>query len=112
MGMDFRIFRSERPRPARNASQEDWTRWEDELEQVYYGRKFWDLWDIAKAKLDAEPCEYVELTKDCAEELRNAAAVNRDYFGTFNTVQDLCELCDTYDELKESGHHFYVECDW
>lgn len=112
MGMDFRIFKSERPRPTRNASEEKMTDWENTLEQVYYARKFWELWDIAKTKLGAECGEYVELTKDCAEELRNAAAVTRDYFDGFTTVPDLCEICNTYDEDREFGYHFYVECDW
>lgn len=83
--------------------------------EVYYARKFWDLYTpmARKLKMDNDENFYSDpLTKQDIEDMIVIATHNRDYFGTFNTVKDLCEILDHYDEATEQGMVFLFEGDY
>lgn len=84
-----------------------------ERKELCYWRKFYDLHR-------AIPCGYseedygkdVSLTKEDVEEILQFVTHNRDYFGGFATVADVCEVLDTYEELKRDGWQIVYNVDW
>lgn len=78
--------------------------------EVYYARKFWDLYSPVARRLHIDNCEYsAPLTKEDIEYMIDIATHCRDYFGGFQTVPDLCEILDNYDEATEKGMVFIFE---
>ena len=81
--------------------------------EVYYARKFWDLYTPAARHFGIDNCEYSDpLTKEDIEYLIDLATHNRDYFGGFETVPELCEILDRYDEATNAGMIFLFEGDF
>lgn len=80
--------------------------------QMWYGRKFWDLHNSMSFLQNYECGEYVKLRKCDVEEMLQFACHHRDYFDTFNTVPDLAEIVDEFDENEEKGIYYWYECDW
>lgn len=84
-----------------------------ERKELCYWRKFYALHS-------AILCGYTEdysgkdivLTKDDVEEILQFVTHNRDYFDGFTTVADVCELLDTYEELKQDGWQIVYNADW
>ena len=75
--------------------------------EVYYARKFWDLYSPMSRRLKLENGEWSgPLTKDDIEEMIYIATHNKDYFGTFDTVTDLCEILHNYDAATDAGMVF------
>lgn len=85
-----------------------------EIGELWYGRKFWDLHNYITTLLK-EPYEngnYVEITKDMLEKIVIFAALHQDYFDDFNTVPQLCRALKYYDELRKKGWIYVYEADW
>lgn len=75
--------------------------------EVYYARKFWDLYSPAARRFNLENGEWSDpLTKEDIEFLIDLATHNRDYFGGFDTVPKLCEILDNYDYATDAGMIF------
>lgn len=81
--------------------------------EVYYARKFWDLYTPVARALNLENGEYSQpLTEEDVEFILNIASHNKDNFGGFNTVPQLCEILDRYEEIKENGMVLLFEGDF
>lgn len=81
--------------------------------EVYYARKFWDLYSPMARILNIENCEYSQpLTKDDIENMIDIATHNRDYFDSFDTVPALCEILDRFDNATRNGMIFLFEGDY
>lgn len=81
--------------------------------EVYYARKFWDLYTPMCVRLDLNNCEYSQpLSKEDIEEMIDIATHTRDYFGHFDTVIQLCEILDRYDEAASHGMVFIFGGDY
>lgn len=75
--------------------------------EVYYARKFWDLYTPMSRRLGLDNGDYSEpLTKDDIEYMIEIATHTRDYFDSFNTVPALCEILDRFDDATENGMVF------
>lgn len=111
MGMDMYIYR------AKNKKIFESDIWmtdynEDVLKEVYYSRKFWDLYNNVSVFKDYTCGEYKELTKNDVKEMLEFSVYNPDYVGGFGTVVLLCELYYNWDADIEKGYKFFIECDW
>lgn len=80
--------------------------------EVYYARKFWDLYKNLSFTNDYECGEYIPLRKEQVEEMLRVACQYRDYWDSFNSVPDLCELLDRWSDLTEHNLTVFFECDW
>ena len=81
--------------------------------EVYYARKFWDLYEPMCVRLDLGNGEFSQpLTKDDIEEMIKIATHNPDYFGEFETVPALCKILQHYDEATAHGMVFIFEGDY
>ena len=110
MGMDFSIYRVKDARVL-----EDQTFWDEyfrgnetKIQQAYYARKFWELVKVPKIHDHYQDEEWIQLDKDDVKQLLEIACYNRDYWDSFKTVPDLCELYDTWDEQTEEGWKFFA----
>ena len=75
--------------------------------EVYYARKFWDLYTPMCRRLDIENGDWsAPLTKEDIEEMIHIATHEKDYFDSFDTVADLCEILYNYDRATEAGMVF------
>ena len=81
--------------------------------QVYYARKFWPLYTKAERILHIRNGEVsAPLTKKDLEELINVAVHYRDFFDSFDSVPQLCEILDRYNEATNAGMIFVFEGDY
>lgn len=53
--------------------------------------------------------KYVELTKDNVIELLEYAIYHRDNNNSFKTVNKLCEIVDTWDEMESQNFHLFLQ---
>lgn len=109
MGLDITIWK------ARNHQIFKEPKWyeSNEVEEVYYARKFWTLIQEASfLRVNEDYGEYIQLSRDNVEELLQIAAHNRDYFNGFSTVPALCKILDEFDDMEEAGYHYYMEFDY
>lgn len=124
MGMDMYLFR------ARNKKQFNeegfWDKcidltsveaWEnDEFTSpalLWYGRKFWSLLENVFPEYDDKMYgEYVKVDKETLEKMVDFACHHPNYFGTFNTVPELCQALHSYDEACKNGFSYFMESDW
>ena len=83
----------------------------EEREQLCYWRKNYDLLDIMKYGED-DYGQDVCMRKEDVEKILDYVAHNRDYFGGFQTVPDVCELLDQWDELKDDGWVICFNSTW
>lgn len=84
-----------------------------ERKEMCYWRKFWDLhYDMPFKYGEEEYGKDVKITKDDVERVLQFVTHNRDYFGGFKTVEDVCELLDNYEELKEAGWDIVYNANW
>jgi len=75
--------------------------------EVYYARKFWDLYSPMARRLDLDNGDWsAPLTKEDIEEMIYIATHNKDYFNSFGTVKDLCEILYNYDKATKAGMVF------
>ena len=54
----------------------------------------------------------VSISNEDIEQLINIAVHNRDYWGTFDSVPQLCELLEEFDEMREENWNYVLEADW
>jgi len=80
--------------------------------EIYYSRKFWDLYNAMSFTHDYECGEYIRLTKAEVKEMLDFSIANPDYFDDFGTVQSLCRIYYKFDEWEARGLHVFFECDW
>ena len=108
MGLDMYIDKCRNPRIV------DGKRKYEEREEVCYWRKFWDL------LRDGLPFEYrddecgqdVCLSKADVEHILNYVTHNKDFFNSFDSVPQVCELLDQYDNLKKDGWIVCFNVNW
>lgn len=124
MGLDIRIVMAKNRKQVEEESFWDicktgWVRDENECIdfsqpcEVYYARKFWNLYSPMARRLKIDNSEYSQpLTKEDIEEMIYIATHNRDYFDSFNTVPALCEILYNYDEATDNGMIFLFEGDY
>lgn len=81
--------------------------------EIYYARKFWDLYTPAAQYFNIENGEFSEpLTRDDLEYLIDIAVHNPDYWDSFDSVPALCEILYHYDEIKDAGMILLFEGDY
>lgn len=80
--------------------------------EVYYARKFWDLFRNLSFTKDYECGDYIPLERQHVQEMLKVACEHEDYFGDFNTVPSLCRLLKYWDILEENHLKVFFECDW
>lgn len=118
MGMDARIIVAHSKKELETDGFWEYLReheWEEQnlmLGEKWYARKFWDLHNSMSFLQDYECGDYIELSKKNLDEMLQYATHHRDYFDGFESVIDLCELLDRYDEFQAAGLHLFYECDW
>lgn len=88
----------------------------EQREEVYYARKFWELLDCPFIReylsgSECYVCAPIHSTEE-VEQLIDMAIYNRDYFGTYKSIPELCELRDGLEEGMEEGWTYYLEADW
>lgn len=83
----------------------------EEREEMCYWRKNWDLFYTLPYR-DEEYGQDLRLTKEDVEKILDHVAHNRDYFGGFKTVEDVCELLAQWDELEEDGWAICYSANW
>lgn len=106
MGLDMYIDKCRKPIIKDNGRRD----YEERVEMCYW-RKFWDL----MAEIDYGNDDYgqdVRLTKDDIERILQFVTHNRDYFGGFENVEQVCELLDQWDELEEEGWVINFNANW
>ena len=110
MGMDAYIYRAK----SKKVFEEDHWYNNDNIKEVWYARKYWDLiYNVSFIRnTEEDACEYIQLTKDNVEELIKVATHYPDYWGKFDTVPLLCEILYQFDEDEENGWHYYFEFDY
>lgn len=88
----------------------------EQQEERYYARKFWELLDCSfvreySSNTDCYVCAPIH-SIDEVNELIDMAVHNRDYFGTYKSIPELCEIRDELEEAMEEGWTYYLEADW
>ena len=111
MGMDLYVY------SARNREvfkHENW--WDSEqVQEKFYARKFWDLVENCSfIPHDYESGDAIELSVENIEEMIKVACTYKDYWGTYNTVPQLCELRDEYIgwQEDEDPRKLFLIYDW
>ena len=81
--------------------------------ELYYARKFWDLYSPMARILRVDNGEYSDpLTREDLEQMIDIAVHNPDYWDYFNSVPVLCEILYHYDEIKDAGMVLLFEGDY
>lgn len=116
MGMNLTIYLSTiQPQSENNyldiTDVADWVKTitPDESYIVYNAPKFWELYYCMDKPNNGQ---YVQLKLETLKRLRDCAASNRDFFGSYSTVPILCELTDKFTELEAKGIHLWFLCEW
>ena len=103
MGLDIYIDKCRKPKVV------DGNRIYEERVEMCYWRKFWDLLDIMNYTDDDND---VRMTKEDVEKILDHVTHNRDYWGGFEHVSQVCELLDQWDDLHEDGWTVYFYASW
>ncbi len=80
--------------------------------EVYYARKFWDLFNNLSFTKDYECGEWIPVTYRNVKEMLDVACRKTDYFDSFNSVPQLCELLYHWQDIENAGLKVFFECDW
>lgn len=80
--------------------------------EVYYARKFWDLYEPMSRRLEIGNGEFAQLEREDVEYALDIACHTRDYFDGFKSVPQLCEILDNWDRVEASGLRFFFEGDF
>lgn len=108
MGLDMYIDKCRKP------VIKDGRRDYEEREEVCYWRKFFSLLNEGLPFVygDEEYGKDIRLSKEDVDKILNYVTHNRDYFDGFHSVEQVCELLDQYDELKEDGWVINFNANW
>lgn len=122
MGMDMYLYRARAEKAINDyLDSMSYTNepfdWQDDntnvpVAEVYYSRKFWDLYHAMSFTKDYDCGQYLRLTKKEIKEMLDYSILHPDYFGDFSTVEKLCRIYYKYDEWEDKGYHIFFECDW
>lgn len=104
MGMEVGIWKA---RTVKAFEAENWYG-SEQVEEVYYARKFYDLIQQVSFIKNEDEGEFIRLTKDQVEELIVVATHNEDYWGGFDSVPMLCKILRDFDDEEERGYHYYL----
>lgn len=80
-------------------------------EDACYWRKFYGLLELMQYG-ESEYGQDVRLRKEDVEKILDYVSHNRDYFDSFKTVPDVCELLDDWESLEEDGYTVCFHADW
>ena len=81
--------------------------------ELYYARKFWDLFEPLAYRLHLNNGEFsAPLTREDLEYIIEVATHNPDYWDGFGSVPRLCEILYHYDEIKDAGMVLLFEGDY
>lgn len=105
MGLDIYIDKCRKPKIV-NGEREY-----EEREEMCYWRKFGNILDIMKYDYE-DYGKDVRMTKDDIENILNYVTHQRDYYGGFSSVNQVCELLDQWDELEEEGWVINFNANW
>ena len=86
----------------------------EERINLCYWRKEWDLLEIAcphYVKEEMSGKDY-KVNKETLIKMLQYLALNLDYFGTFGTVLDMCNVVHDYDNYVEDGWEYVINADW
>ena len=108
MGLDMYIDKCRKPKIV------DGKREYEEREEVCYWKKFWGL------LREGLPFEYgndecgqdIRLSKADVEHILNYVTHNKDFFDSFDSVPQVCELLNEYDDLIEEGYVICFNAGW
>lgn len=86
----------------------------EERQELCYWRKEWDLLEIACPHyVSEEMCgEDYKVDKETLIKMLQYLTLNLDYFGTFNTVKDMCQAVYNYEENIEDGWEYVINSNW
>lgn len=109
MGLDIYIDKCRKPKLV----EQDGKKYRDyeEREEVCYWRKFWEILHIMNYG-DDEYGQDVRMTKEDVERILQLVTHHRDYFDSFNSVPQVCELLDTFDEIEDDGWIVNFNANW
>lgn len=112
MGLDIYIDKCRKP-IMKEFNGKMYRDYEERIE-VCYWRKFWDLLNegIPFKYGEDEYGQDIRLNKEDVEKILDYVSHHRDYFDSFQTVPDVCELLDNWDELKEDGWVICFNSNW
>ena len=103
MGLDIYIDKCRKPKIV-NGEREY-----EEREEMCYWRKFRGLLDVMGYTDDDDD---VRMTKEDVEKILDYVVHNRDYWGGFKNVAQVCELLDQWDDLEEDGWIVVFYASW
>lgn len=106
MGLDVYIDKCRKP-----IIKEDGRRDYAEREEVCYWRKFWEILALMQYG-DDEYGEDIRLRKEDVEKILQLVTHHRDYFNSFDSVPQVCELLDDWEELEEEGWVLNFNANW
>ena len=87
--------------------------YEERVEMCYWSGFYGLLQHGLPFTYGNEECgDDIHLSKKDVEQILNYVARNRDHFDSFNSVTQVCELLDQYDELKEDGWIVCFNASW
>ena len=75
--------------------------------EVWYARKFWDIYENVPDLRKADNNSYVRIRKETLKDMINFYAYHEDYFDGFAGLPRLCELYRDYDHLTAQGVKLY-----
>lgn len=80
---------------------------------VCYWRKFWDLHTfISNKKGRLDNGEWCEITREDLEDMIEFTTHNKDYWDSFKSVPQLCEILYNYNKIRKNGFNLYYEGDY
>ena len=106
MGLDIYIDKCRKP-----VIKEDGRRDYEEREEVCSWRKFWEILSVMRYS-DDDYGQDVRMTKEDAEKILQLVTHHRDYWDSFDSVPQVCELLDTWDELIDEGWAICFNANW
>lgn len=80
--------------------------WPDSCD-VWYARKFWDMFQSIPSLRKADNNTYVRIDKNTLKDMINFYAFNEDYFDGFSGLPRLCELYRDYDQMLAQNIKLY-----
>lgn len=83
-----------------------------ERAELVYWRKFWDLHNYLGLYEHDDYGIDVRMTKEDVEKCLDFCCHNRDFFGTFGTVADVCELLNEFDDIEKAGWEVVYNANW
>ncbi len=95
-----------------DSDSDDYYLQSDEVFELYYSRKFWDLFEAMPFTKGYECGAYQPLSREDIKAMLDYSCTHPDYWGDYTTVVTLCRILDRYDTWFKNGWRVYFECDW